>query len=145
MTFVTKKTVALLLGTLLSLISAFAMDMEGSFMLNGGANIGILQPHFTGSTNMDTTVHIGGRLQADYMLSQYLSIGLESGFSTAKTGDTDFSIGTVPILARFAWHPFSLQKWDPYLVGKAGYGFSFWTAEGDDYDWTDIHGGFMWG
>ncbi len=138
-----KKTVCVLFFGLLLSVSAFSMDIEGSFMLNGGFNIGALLPHFV--DRIDDTINMGGRLQADYAIKRYLSIGLESGFSTAQVGDTDFSIGTVPILARVAWHPFTLEKFDPYLVGKAGYGIGFWTNEGNDYNWTDICGGFVWG
>lgn len=140
-----KKTGWAFFLALLLPVSAFAMDLEGRFIVTGGVNIGALLPHFIGDDDMDDTFHIGGRLQADYMLTQHFGIGLESGFSAAEVGDTDFSIGTVPILARFSWHPFSFEKFDPYLVLKAGYGFGFWTDEGDDYDWTDISGGFVWG
>jgi hypothetical protein len=31
------------------------------------------------------------------------------------------------------------------MVGKAGYGFSLWTEEGDGYNWKNPHGGFAWG
>jgi hypothetical protein len=140
----TKKTACAFFAVLLS-VSAFAMELEGSFMLNAGANLGALQPHFAGDDDLDDSFHIGGRIQADYMVRSFLSIGLESGFSGAKIGDSDYAIGTVPILARIAWHPFSLAKADPYLVLKAGYGFSFFTSEGNDYNWKDACGGFMWG
>jgi hypothetical protein len=140
-----KKTASFLVIALLLSTSVFAMELEGTIMLNAGANIGAFQPHFTGSDAIDNTLHFGGRLQADYMLTSYLSIGLESGFSTASIGDSDYVMGTVPILARIAWHPFALESFDPYLVGKAGYGFGFFTGEGNDYNWNDVCGGFMWG
>ncbi len=143
-TWMKKTLCGFFLGLLVSL-SAFSMDIEGSLMMNAGANIGALLPHFTGDDKIDNTLYFGGRLQADYLLTQYLSIGLESGFSTAQIGNTDYSIGTIPVLARLAWHPFSFEKFDPYLIGKAGYGFGFWTNEGDNYPWTDISGGFVWG
>lgn len=145
MILTTKKCIGLILLAFILPVSAFAMDLEGSLMLNGGANIGTLLPHFTDDAKMDNSLHIGGRLQADYMITSYLSIGLESGFSTAKIGDTDYTLGTIPVLARIAWHPFSLKKFDPYLALKAGYGFGFWISEGNEYDWKDIHGGFVWG
>ena len=142
MTTLTKKiTHALFCGLLLS-VSAFA-DTEGSFMVNGGFNIGALLPHF--KDKIDNSLNMGGRLQADYKLKQNMTVGLEAGFSNAQVGETDFSIGTVPVLARVAWHPFSLESLSPYFVGKAGYGFGFWTKEGDDYDWEDVNSGFVWG
>jgi hypothetical protein len=140
-----KKTACAFSIALLLSVSAFAMDIEGSFMLNAGANLGALMPHFTDEHEMDDTFHIGGRIQADYMINQHFGIGAESGFSGAELDDSDYTIGTVPILARFAWHPFSLAKLDPYLVAKIGYGFGFWINEGNNSDWTDIGGGFMWG
>jgi hypothetical protein len=76
---------------------------------------------------------------------RWLSLGIESGFSTAAIGNTDYSVGVVPILARVSWHPFSFQNFDPYLVGKAGYGVGFWTKEGNDYNWKDLSAGFVWG
>jgi hypothetical protein len=88
---------------------------------------------------------MGGRLQADYALKRYLSLGLEAGYNTAQVGNTDFSIGTIPVLARIAWHPFALNNIDPYIVGKAGYSLNQWTAEGDDYNWANLQSGFVWG
>jgi maltoporin len=143
-TWMKKAACALSIALLLS-TSVFAMELEGTIMLNAGTNFGALIPHFTNGADMDNSFHIGGRLQADYMLTQYASIGLESGFSTAEIGDTDYSIGTIPLLIRIAWHPFPFTKFDPYLVAKAGYGFAFFTNEGDDYDWNEECGGFMWG
>lgn len=139
-----KSRVCVFALALLFSFSAFSMDMKGSLMLNGGVNLGALLPHFIDVDDMNDTFHIGGRLQADYALGQHFSIGLESGFSAADVGNTNYTIGTVPILARIAWHPFSFEKLDPYLVAKVGYGFGFWTNEGNA-DWTDISGGFMWG
>ena len=139
-----KKTAGVLFFALMFSASAFAMDIEGNFMVNGGLSIGALLPHFK-NADFDNTVHPGGRLQLDYGVKRFLTIGLESGFSTAQVGSTDFAIGALPVLARIAWHPFALEKFDPYLVGKAGYGFGFWTQEGDDYNWKDIDGGFVWG
>jgi hypothetical protein len=139
------KKLSCILFTLLLSTSVFAMELEGNLMVNAGANIGTLQPHFTGDNKIDGSFHIGGRLQADYMITSYLSLGLESGFSRANIGDSDYSIGMLPILARVAWHPFSLAKFDPYLVAKAGYGFGFFTSEGNNHNWTDICGGFSWG
>jgi hypothetical protein len=138
-----KKAICALFALLLSAF-LFAMDMKDSILLNAGANIGAFQPHFAGDDKIDNSLHVGGRLQFDYMLTQYVSLGLESGFSTAKIGDTDYSIGTIPILARIAWHPFVLEKLDPYIIGKFGYGFGFFTSQGNDYDWTDVCGGFTW-
>jgi len=138
----TKKTVCTLFCGLLLSVSAFAMDIEGSFMFNGGLNLGVLKPNLENNNNF---LLIGGRLQADYAIRCFLSIGLESGFSTAQIGDSDFSVGVIPIMARIAWHPFALKRLDPYLVGKAGYGIGFWTKEGKDYNWKDPCGGFVWG
>jgi opacity protein-like surface antigen len=138
-----KKTVCVLVCALLFSAAAFAADIQGSFFVNGGFSAGALQPHFV--DKVDNTFLMGGRLQADYALKRYLSLGLETGYNTAQVGDTDFSIGAIPILARIAWHPFALDNIDPYIVGKAGYGFCLWTEEGDDYNWTDPHGGFVWG
>ena len=102
----------------------------------------MLQPNLTG---INDTLFIGGRLHSDYAMSNWLCIGIETGFSTAKVGDTHFSVGVVPILARIAWHPFKFKSVKPYLVGKAGYGIGFWTKEGNGNNWTDPCGGFVWG
>ena len=137
-----RKTVCVLICSLLFSVSAFSMDLRGSFFLGTGFTLGQLQPNFSG---IDNTILMEGRLHADYAILQWLSIGIESGFSTAQIGNTDFSVGVVPIIARISWHPFSLQNLDPYIVGKAGYGFGFWTKNGTDYNWTDPCGGFVWG
>jgi hypothetical protein len=137
-----KRTACVLACGLLLSVSAFSYDLKGSFIFDAGFSLGRLQPELSG---IDDTWLMGGRLHADYFLSQKWSIGLESGYSAAPVGDTDFSVGVVPIIARVAWHPFALQRLDPYLVGKAGYGIGFWTKEGDDYDWTDPGAGFVWG
>jgi len=136
-----KKTVCALFCVLLP-VSVFAMDITGSFMVNGGFNAGTLFANLNGVGN---SLLMGGRLQFDYGISCPFSIGLETGFSTAKVGRTDYSVGVMPIMARIAWHPFTLGKWDPYLVGKAGYGIGFWMNEGNDFNWKDICGGFVWG
>jgi hypothetical protein len=138
-----KKTVCVLAYSLLFSAAVFAGDLvEGSFMVNGGFSAGALNPSMDG---LDNSLLMGGRFQVDYAVKCFLTIGLETGFSNAQIGNSDFSMGMVPIMARIAWHPFSLKNIDPYLVGKAGYGFGFWTAEGNDYNWNDPHGGFVWG
>jgi len=137
-----KKTVCAIFCGLLFSVSAFATDIEGSIMVNGGFGIGALLPNLN---NVGNSLLMGGRLQADYAVKRYISIGIESGFSTANVGNTDFSVGVIPIMARVAWHPFALGKLDPYIVGKAGYGIGFWTKEGNDYNWKDLCGGFVWG
>jgi hypothetical protein len=123
-------------------VPAFSSDLKGSVMLDGGFILGQLQPNLAG---IDNSVLMGGRIHADYFPSQKMSIGLETGYSTAQVGNTDFSVGVVPILARLAWHPFTLNKLDVYFVGKAGYGFGFWTQDGSDYAWQDPCAGFVWG
>ncbi|ULQ58647.1 porin family protein [Brucepastera parasyntrophica] len=138
----TKKTVCVFFCGLLVSVSVFAMNIKGNIFVNGGFSLGTLNPSLG---VIDNTLFMGGRIQADYAINQYLSVGLETGFNSAQIGDSDFSIGVVPILARIAWHPFSLEKLDPYLVGKAGYGVGFWTNEGNDYNWSDPCGGFVWG
>jgi hypothetical protein len=138
-----KKTVCVLVCALLFSAAAFATDIQGSFFVNGGFSAGALMPHFV--NKVDNTFLMGGRLQADYALMRYLSLGLEAGYKTAQAGNTDFSIGAIPILARIAWHPFALKSIDPYIVGKAGYGLSLWTEEGNDYNWKNPQGGFVWG
>ncbi|MDR0302327.1 MAG: porin family protein [Treponema sp.] len=137
-----KRTACVLACGLLLSVSAFSDDLKGSFILGAGFTAGQLKPNLSGIEN---TLLMGGRLHADYAVLQWLSIGIESGFSGAPIGDTDFSAGVVPVLARVAWHPFALQNLDPYLVGKAGYGVGFWTKEGTDYNWTDPYGAFVWG
>jgi hypothetical protein len=136
-----KRTACVLACGLLLSVSAFSNDLKGNFILDGGFTLGQLKPNLSG---IDNTLLMGGRLHADYFVLQGLSIGIESGFSNAVVGDTDFSVGVVPILARIAWHPFSLQNLDPYIVGKAGYGVSLWTKEGEDYNWSNPKGGFVW-
>jgi opacity protein-like surface antigen len=138
-----KKTVCALVCALLYSAAAFAADIQGSFLVNGGFNAGALLPHFV--KKVDNSFLIGGRLQADYMLKRFLSLGLEAGYNASQVGTTDFSVGTIPILARVAWHPFAINNIDPYIAGKAGYGFCMWTAEGKDYNWKNTHGGFAWG
>ena len=137
-----KRTACIFVFGLLFSVSAFSSDMKGSFILGAGFNLGLFQPTLDG---IGDTLLMGGRLHADYAVSQWLSIGLESGFSAAKISDSDFAAGIVPILARVAWHPFSLQNLDPYIAGKAGYGVGFWVQEDDDRNWTDPCGGFVWG
>jgi hypothetical protein len=137
-----KKTACVLVCGLLLTVSAFSDDLKGSFILDAGFTLGRLKPNMPG---IDNTLLMGGRLHADYFVLKGLSIGIESGFSNAAIGNTDFSVGVVPIMARIAWHPFSLRNLDPYIVGKAGYGVGFWTEKGDDYDWTDLYGAFVWG
>jgi hypothetical protein len=138
-----KKTVlALFCGLLLS-AAVFAGDLdEGSFFVNGGFNVGMVRPSMD---EIDNSVLLGGRIHIDYAVRCFLTIGLESGFSNAQVGNSDFSIGMIPIMARLAWHPFTFKNIDPYLVGKAGYGFALWTKEGSDYNWSGLHGGFVWG
>jgi hypothetical protein len=138
-----KKTVCLLVCSVLFSAAAFAGDLiEGSFTVNGGFSVGTLNP---GMNDVDNTLLVGGRIQVDYAAKCFLAIGLETGFSNAQIGNSDFSMGMVPIMARIAWHPFTLKNIDPYLVGKAGYVFGFWTKDGTDYDWKNPHGGFVWG
>ena len=136
-----KRTICVLVCGLLFSVSAFSSDIKGSFVIGTGFSLGLLQPTLDG---IGDTLLMGGRLHADYAVSQWLSIGLETGYSTAKICDSDFAVGVVPILSRVAWHPFSLQNFDPYIAGKAGYGVGFWAQEGDDYNWTDPCGGFVW-
>jgi hypothetical protein len=138
-----KKTVCVLVYALLFSASAFSMNIQGSFFVNGGFSAGALLPHFV--DKVDNTFLMGGRLQADYGLKCFLSLGLEAGYNAAEVGGTGFSVGAIPVLARIAWHPFALRNFDPYIVGKAGYGFSLWTEEGDSYNWKKPHGGFAWG
>jgi hypothetical protein len=138
-----KKTVCAFACALLFSGAAFAIDIKGGFFLNGGFSAGALQPHFV--NKVENTFLMGGRLQADYAVARFLSLGAEAGYNTAQVGNTDFSVGNVPVFARVAWHPFALNNFDPYLVGKAGYGFSMWTKEGNDHNWTDLQGGFAWG
>jgi hypothetical protein len=138
-----KKTVFVLAYALLFSAAAFTMDIQGSFFVNGGFSSGALLPHFT--EKVDNTFLMGGRLQVDYAIKRYLSLGLEAGFTTAQVGNTDFSVRNIPILARIAWHPFALNNIDPYIAGKAGYGLCSWTKEGNDYNWKNPHGGFAWG
>jgi hypothetical protein len=138
-----KKTVCVFAYALLFSAAAFATDIQGSFFVNGGFSAGALLPHFV--NKVDNTFLMGGRLQADYALKRYLSLGLEAGYNTAQVGDTDFSVGNIPILARVGWHPVALKNIDPYFVGKAGYGFCLFTDEGNDYDWKNPHAGFVWG
>ena len=137
-----KRIVCILACIFLFSVSAYSSDMKGSFIFGTGFNLGVFQSTLDG---IGDTLLMGGRLHADYAISQWLSIGLETGYSTAKINYSDFAVGIVPILARLAWHPFSLQNLDPYIVGKAGYGVGFWVQEGDGYNWTDPCGGFVWG
>jgi hypothetical protein len=138
-----KKTACALACALLFSAAAFATDIQGSFFVNGGFSAGALLPHFV--DKVDNTFLMGVRLQVDYAPMRYFTLGLESGYNTAQVGNTDFSVGAIPILARIAWHPFTLDNIDPYIVGKAGYGFSLFTKEGNDYNWKDPQGGFVWG
>ncbi len=119
-----------------------ASDIEGKFLVNGGFSIGQLKPSLDG---IKDTTFMGGRLQVDYGANQYLTIGLETGYGSAQIGNTGFSMGAVPILARLAWHPVAFNRIDPYIVGKLGYAIGFWTDEGDDYNWSNPHGGSVWG
>jgi hypothetical protein len=140
-----KKTACVLVCGLIFSVSAYSNDFSNNlrdgFILGTGFTLGQLQPNLSG---IGDTLLMGGRLHADYAVLPWLSMGIESGFSAAPIGNTDLSIGVVPILARIAWHPFALQNFDPYIVGKAGYGVGFWMKDGDDYAWKDPCGGFVW-
>jgi hypothetical protein len=140
-----KKQCALVSVFLLS-VSAFCNDAKGDFTVSGGLSVGALLPHFV-DVDFGKTANIGGRIQADYAIKRFMSIGLESGFASAKVGDTDFSVGAVPVFARIVWHPLHFNNVNilPYIVGKAGLSFGMFTQKSDEYNWKNIDGGFAWG
>jgi hypothetical protein len=112
-----KKTVYVFAYALLFSAAAFATDIQGSFFVNGGFSAGAFQPHFI--NKMDNTFLMGGRIQADYALKRYLSLGLEAGYNTAQVENTDFSIGAIPILARNRMASFCVKQHRPIHSRKS--------------------------
>jgi hypothetical protein len=74
---------------------------------------------------------MGGVLSLDYALPADvgLTIGFEAGIAGADAGGSR-SLGVIPVLARFAWHPnWGVRNLDTSVTVKMGVGIGFWLGE----------------
>jgi hypothetical protein len=112
---------------------AGAMDFgKNTLFISGGFALGATAPSSimgsAGTKDYDPAAVLGGALALDLMLfpKAGITFGLETGFWNASydIDGTEGSIGVIPIMARFAWHPrfIKAKKFDAYLAVKVGAG-----------------------
>ena len=114
----------------LSVTSAFCFDFssfpvpieKGDVLISAGFDVGLTD---------EPSALMGGVLSLDYALPVDigLTIGIEVGMAGGDAGK-DRSVGVIPVLARFAWHPnWGVRNLDTSVMMKMGVGIGFWLGD----------------
>ena len=116
-----------LIVILLSLATAPAFALEGSFAFQGGL-VGAFQ---NSGKSLDPNVGVNGFAYFDLKLLPSISVGIGSSFSSLSDNEKRIYLDGTHMIGRFT--PFAQSSWTPYLM--AGFGFRPFSEVDPDHRW----------